>query len=664
MINLLAVWMRRQRYPTRFGVIGVMVALALAYLGYGLYRTNQTQVEFSAKERVGVAYLTAMLPLLDAIGQRRLEAASKTGDLAASSKAIDEALTAIERLQTQPVDELDLAATLIATKQAWQAASAADTAEPAKRVALYGAAVDAVLALIGAACDNSNLTLDPDIDSYYLMDTVCARLPMLAARLGESGARQVLALEARQLDSVVQTRLVELRPLTFDAQSAIQTNIAKAAAANAGLKPALEALLAEQLNRNLAVAGQVDQALGGNLDTAPASVRAVSKEASRSAIAFAEKGRVLLDQLLQNRVELYQQQRNVYVGLVLLASLATLVLFLALYRSITAQLGGEPFYVESVVKRLADGRLDTEVTLRPHDTESLLAAIVAMRDSLRRMVADMLKMSDAVAQTSRQLSISANQVADSSASQSESVTNAAEEVKQLSQSIFASASNAELASGQGESAGRIARQGGEVVRQSIADLSHIARQVEEVAVTIDELGKQSQSVTQVLHVIREVADQTNLLALNAAIEAARAGEVGRGFAVVADEVRKLAERSANASGEIAATISQIQQVSDKAVSRMRATVDTVARGRQGTDATAGAMTEIHTGTQSLVETIREIAQGLVAQRTASQSLAGHFETIAEKSEANAQAAQQGATASGQLQSLAVQMAETARRFSV
>jgi hypothetical protein len=94
------------------------------------------------------------------------------------------------------------------------------------------------------------------------------------------------------------------------------------------------------------------------------------------------------------------------------------------------------------------------------------------------------------------------------------------------------------------------------------NLATLARDSEETAVQLGKLDESTQQVGGILQLIKEIAAQTNLLALNAAIEAARAGEAGRGFAVVADEVRKLAERTSNATSDIADLVAKIRTDSD------------------------------------------------------------------------------------------------------
>ncbi|OLN25367.1 hypothetical protein DVDV_3419 [Desulfovibrio sp. DV] len=93
------------------------------------------------------------------------------------------------------------------------------------------------------------------------------------------------------------------------------------------------------------------------------------------------------------------------------------------------------------------------------------------------------------------------------------------------------------------------------VATSIVGVSHKASDLKR---DMAALGRDSQSIGEVLGVIADIADQTNLLALNAAIEAARAGESGRGFAVVADEVRKLAEKTMTATKDVGTAIGSIQ----------------------------------------------------------------------------------------------------------
>ncbi len=119
------------------------------------------------------------------------------------------------------------------------------------------------------------------------------------------------------------------------------------------------------------------------------------------------------------------------------------------------------------------------------------------------------------------------------------------------------------------------KEGGEVVSGAAETIQEVSDGMEEITRAVVQLNDDSQTISTVINVIREIADQTNLLALNAAIEAARAGEQGRGFAVVADEVRSLAQRTQESTLEIERVIDKIRSATD-------ATVDVVSQGQKTT----------------------------------------------------------------------------------
>jgi len=115
-----------------------------------------------------------------------------------------------------------------------------------------------------------------------------------------------------------------------------------------------------------------------------------------------------------------------------------------------------------------------------------------------------------------------------------------------------------------------ARQGAEIIQQTLQQIENITRAVNESVDKIHALNQISKQINSIVATVSNLAEQTNMLALNANIEAARAGEHGRGFAVVATEIRDLAEASKKSTKEISALIHAVQQNSDGMVE----TVDT------------------------------------------------------------------------------------------
>ena len=109
----------------------------------------------------------------------------------------------------------------------------------------------------------------------------------------------------------------------------------------------------------------------------------------------------------------------------------------------------------------------------------------------------------------------------------------------------------------------------ENVSQTAAQTTSTETEISENVTAVCELKQCSDTIENVVEIIRSLAEQTNLLALNATIESARAGEAGRGFAVVANEVKTLAEQTSKATHEISQTVSNIQQQVDRNVESTR-----------------------------------------------------------------------------------------------
>ncbi len=335
-----------------------------------------------------------------------------------------------------------------------------------------------------------------------------------------------------------------------------------------------------------------------------------------------------------------------------------LVFFLA--RSITRPLSKMQKAIEEIEK---NGDFTRRIEIDSQDevgrtAKSFNDLIGSLQATFSQVLGSLVKVSEAA----RDLSISSNQVAERTAQQSEDTAAMAATVEQVTVSINHVSRNAIDALDISRKSGDLSTQGGNVIQDAGREMMQIAETVRQTSAAIEDLGQQSNQISSVVQVIKEVADQTNLLALNAAIEAARAGEQGRGFAVVADEVRKLAERTSKATEEISHMIGAIQASAHTAVSSMNDAVSKVGDGVTLAEQAGDAINHIKAGASQVIDMVNSISSSLMEQSSASNDIAGHVEKVAQATEENSAAAAQTAAAAGILEGLADTMRVAVGKF--
>jgi methyl-accepting chemotaxis protein len=152
----------------------------------------------------------------------------------------------------------------------------------------------------------------------------------------------------------------------------------------------------------------------------------------------------------------------------------------------------------------------------------------------------------------------------------------------------------------------------EIGRQ-VADSNRIANeavdQAEKTDARIAQLSLAANRIGDVTKLITTIAEQTNLLALNATIEAARAGDAGRGFAVVAQEVKALAAQTAKATSEISTQIAGMQAATDDSVHAIKEISGTIGRVSEIAAAIAAAIEEQGAATQEIARNVQQAAIG-------------------------------------------------------
>jgi methyl-accepting chemotaxis protein len=289
--------------------------------------------------------------------------------------------------------------------------------------------------------------------------------------------------------------------------------------------------------------------------------------------------------------------------------------------------------VSKALATVADGDLTVELTP--------LSDADVMGISLQEMTANLNSMFNEIKTATSQVSTGSSQIADGAQALAQGSTEQAATVQELSATI------SEIAKKTQDNA-VMAGDAANLANSIMVNAEKGSRQMDEMITAVNEINQASQSISQVIKTIDNIAFQTNILALNASVEAARAGQHGKGFAVVAEEVRNLATKSAEAAKDTGDLIAN--------------SVDKATLGARIASDTAASLTEIVSGITESSAIVSRIAASSDEQNYGIRQINDGIEQVTQVVQQNSATAEQSAASSQELSSQSSMLNELIGQF--
>ena len=316
------------------------------------------------------------------------------------------------------------------------------------------------------------------------------------------------------------------------------------------------------------------------------------------------------------------------------------------------------------LQEVADGDLTVQATVSEDITGAIADSVNYTVEELRSLVTRINVTAELVNEASSKAQAIAASLQSASEQQSREIRETGESVLRMAQQINDVSARASESANVARHSLAASEEGARAVQNAITGMNGIRDHIQETAKRIKRLGESSQEIGEIVEMISDITEQTNVLALNAAIQAASAGEAGRGFTVVAEEVQRLAERSAEATRQIATLIRTIQTDTQDAVAAMERSTAGVVEGTRLSDDAGRALGEIGSVSTQLADLIEDFSNTTSRQAASAGTVARSIQRILLVTEQTSEGTLQTAGSIRQLSELAQELKSSVARFKV
>jgi twitching motility protein PilJ len=316
------------------------------------------------------------------------------------------------------------------------------------------------------------------------------------------------------------------------------------------------------------------------------------------------------------------------------------------------------------LQTVAEGDLTQQATVTEDITGAIADSVNYTVEELRNLVAQVQGTAGRVTETTLQVEATSTELLATSSEQLREIRDTGESVLQMAgriNNVSAQAQETALVARQSLAA---AETGLRAVQNTIGGMNSIRDQIQETSKRIKRLGESSQEIGEITELISDITEQTNVLALNAAIQAASAGDAGRGFSVVAAEVQRLAERSGDATRQIAALVKTIQTDTQDAVGAMERSTQGVVEGTRLSDAAGTALGDIDRVSRQLSELIAQISNQALREAESANVVAANIQHIFAVTEQTGDGTRSTAQMVRELSKTAEDLKQSVARFKI